>query len=495
MNATILGHIGMDQLLTLIAQWLMLWLGLCLLSRRPRSASNTLAAVAFLLAAAYLLSVALILAPTSGRADVFWDRWLSNWAFFAPALLLHAFLRLTATRLPHRRLALGALYVASAVVVAIGIGTTWFYTYVVPAGTGPDAKGEFIPGRLQFLQLLLVLAVFALSVLVLMRARRTRISAVRSQLTLLVVGMALLLGAVATAFINLYVGSLSLETLLQPIGALGALLVGLPLVRYRGSIDGQLLRSDLKSSLLASGLLMLAYVVLAAAAGASEQLIAGLGWFALAVFVLGDELRGLADRVYFGAGSRAARAGLRTAASYAGGSQTLDVASLDQGHSVELVEYLVALDRAERATERLEAPGTQRLELLARPEFEPVRRALRLPEEWRPAGPSLEPALRERAVQGLEPRERQALGLKYLGYSDKQMGQLMGVKVNVPRSYLGAAKRKLGLPAGAPLMLFIHLVGLVESDALPLMGVSARAAASPSEARQSAPREPAEERS
>ena len=49
------------------------------------------------------------------------------------------------------------------------------------------------------------------------------------------------------------------------------------------------------------------------------------------------------------------------------------------------------------------------------------------------------------------------------------MAQLMGVKANVPRSYLGAAKRKLGLSAGAPLMLFVHLSGLVASDAMPLL--------------------------
>ena len=74
----------------------------------------------------------------------------------------------------------------------------------------------------------------------------------------------------------------------------------------------------------------------------------------------------------------------------------------------------------------------------------------------------------------LEPRERQALGLKYLGYSDKEMARLMGVKSGVPRSYLGAAKHKLGLPAGAPLQLFVYLAGLVESDALPLLATRRR---------------------
>ena len=45
----------------------------------------------------------------------------------------------------------------------------------------------------------------------------------------------------------------------------------------------------------------------------------------------------------------------------------------------------------------------------------------------------------------------------------------MGVRPGVPRSYLSADKRKLGLPAGAATMLFVHFAGLVEDDALPLI--------------------------
>jgi hypothetical protein len=77
--------------------------------------------------------------------------------------------------------------------------------------------------------------------------------------------------------------------------------------------------------------------------------------------------------------------------------------------------------------------------------------------------------VRTRVLVELEPRERQALGLKYLGYSDKEMSELMGVKPGVPRSYLSAGKRKLGLSAGAPMMLFVHFAGLVDADALPLL--------------------------
>jgi hypothetical protein len=492
-NTPILGHLSLDVLLTLAAQWLTLWLGLSLLSRRPRSTANTLAAAAFFLVAAYLLSVALLLTPQSGRADVFWDRWLSNWTFFAPVLLLHALLRLTGMRLPRARLVLALLYAASTAVVLIGISTTWFFTYRVPAGAAPFAKGEFVPGRLQFLQVLLGLIVFAVGLLVLLRTRREGTRAIRSQLDLQIAGMVLLVAAGVAAVVNMYVGSLWVESFLEPVAVLGAFLVGIPLVRYRGSLDGQLLRSDLKSSLLASALLMCAYAVIAAAAGASEQLMAGLGWFVLAVFVLSDDIRGLADRAFYAAGSRAGRVGLRTAASYAGAPEPLDVASLNAEQSAEYVEYFVALDRAGRAAAGLEGPGAQRLELLARQEFAPVRAALGLPADWRSVDGPPKPAVIRRALRGLEPRERQALGLKYLGYSDKQMAQLMGVKVNVPRSYLGAAKRKLGLSAGAPLMLFIHLAGLVQSDALPLLTVSSSAPASPQEATQIQPCEPAED--
>jgi len=48
------------------------------------------------------------------------------------------------------------------------------------------------------------------------------------------------------------------------------------------------------------------------------------------------------------------------------------------------------------------------------------------------------------------------------------MARLMGVKPNVPRHYLSEGKRKLGLPAGAAVMLFVHFSGVID-DALPLL--------------------------
>jgi hypothetical protein len=487
MNAEIIGHVSAPELITLVAHWVALWLGLSLLIRRPRSAASALAAGAFLVVSAYLLSVVFLLTPESGRADVFWDRWLGGWEFLAPALLLHAFLSLTGTRLPRQRLVLTLAYVAAASVTAMSMWSGLIFTYQIPAGGGPDAKGVFIPGPLQFIQVLQSLGTFALALVVLLRARRVAPAAVRSQLTLMIAGGGLALFAGALMFASSYVGSLRDESLLQPLVVLGGVLVAVPFVRYRGLLEGQLLRSDLKSSLLATALLMGVYLILMVAAGASEQLVAGLGWFVLAAFVLSDDLRAIADRAFYGAGSRAGRAGLRTAASYAGAGETIDVANLAPGQPAELVEYLGALDRAALVTARLEGPRAQRLELLAREEFASVRDALGLPAGWEPVDGLSAEVVTGRVAQRLEPRERQALGLKYLGYSDKQMAQLMGVKANVPRSYLGAAKRKLGLSAGAPLMLFVYLAGLVDSDALPLLAIPAAGSASSGVATQNPP--------
>ena len=489
----IIGHLGVFELLTLTAQWLALWLGLSLLGRRPRSTANTLFAAAFLLVSAYLLSVAFLLTPESGRADIFWDRWLSNWAFFAPVLLLHAFLCLTGTRLPRQRLVLALLYVFAAAIVVMGISSPWFFTYSIPPGAGPDAKGVFVAGRLQALQSLQALGTFALALVVLLRARRSGPAAARSQLTLLTVGTALGVIGGALMLVNAHVGSLRFESVPQSLAVLGGLLVAVSLVRYRGLLEGQLLRSHLKSSLLGAGLLMACYLALMAVGGASEQLIAGLGWFVLTVFVLSDDLLALADRAFYGAGSRAGRSVLRTVANYAGAPDSLDVASLSRGQSSEVVGYLSALDRAGLAAARLEGPRAQRLELLAREEFAPVRDALGLPATWEPADGLSAAAVTESVGERLQPRERQALGLKYLGYSDRQMAELMAVKANVPRSYLGAAKRKLGLSAGAPLMLFVYLSGLVESDALPLLASAPTAAVLPKEATRVPPSEASEE--
>ena len=72
--------------------------------------------------------------------------------------------------------------------------------------------------------------------------------------------------------------------------------------------------------------------------------------------------------------------------------------------------------------------------------------ALGLTATWEPADGLSAAAVTGSVAERLQPRERRAVGLKCLGYSDKQMARLMAVKTNVPRSYLGTAKHKLGLP-------------------------------------------------
>jgi DNA-directed RNA polymerase specialized sigma24 family protein len=107
--------------------------------------------------------------------------------------------------------------------------------------------------------------------------------------------------------------------------------------------------------------------------------------------------------------------------------------------------------------------------LLARQEFAVVREALGLPEAWASDRPFPRERVRRQAVAALEPRQRQALGLKYLGYADKEMAALMGVRPGVPRSYLSEARRTLGLATGAAVMLYVYFTGLDECDALPLL--------------------------
>lgn len=483
MSGTIVAHLGASELLTLVVHWLTLWLGLYLLSRRPRSAATALAGLAFLTLSGYLVNTAILFAPEPSAEAVFWGSWVGVWVPLAPALLLHAFLYLTGTRLSRQRSVLAVVYGAAAAVVLLGFSDTLLYHYWAPGSqAATNGKGFVAIGPLYPVQVVQVVGTSVLALAVLLRVRRARpapAESVRPQLNMLIAGTALMLLGASLMFANAYVGAQPIESLLQPILVVGGMLVAAPLAGYPGLLEGQLLRSDLKSSLLGATLLMACFVALVFVAGASSELVAGLGWFVLAVFVFGDDLRALADRAFYGAGSRAGRAGLRTAATYAGSLDALDLSALSPGRSSEVVDYLSALDRAALASAQLEGPNDARLALLDKEEFAPVRGALGLSATWTSADGLPYGQVREHVAASLEPRERQALGLRYLGYSDKEMARLMGVKPNVPRSYLSEGKRKLGLPAGARLMLFVFLSGLVDSDALPLLSPSQREAASP----------------
>src|SRR5690606_24954901 len=87
-------HLAAPEMVTLVAHWLSLWLGLYLLSRRPRSAALSLAGLSFVAISAYLLCDALLLVPASMEAAIAAGKWLGGLVSFAPAFLLHAYLRL-----------------------------------------------------------------------------------------------------------------------------------------------------------------------------------------------------------------------------------------------------------------------------------------------------------------------------------------------------------------------------------------------------------------
>jgi hypothetical protein len=456
----------------LLVFWLSLWLGLYLLSRRPRSAVTVLTGLAYVALSTYVLSTAVLAAPERVPHDMIWGGYLSV-APFAPALLLHAFLRLTGTRLPHHRAVLACFYACAAAVYLLGLSPTLLYRYT-PAlsGATSNVNGSNAPGPLYLLQVAQVTGTLALALAVLLRARREERRRGRSspaQLSVLTVGCALTLVALVVIFVNVYVGSLRVESLLQPILIISAALMAVALAGYPGLVEGQLLRTELRASLLGSLALLAVFTILVLLSNGGLRVLLGVGWLILTLFLLRDDIWTLLDRLFYGAAGRSGRESLRAAATYSGSGRELDLDALSPGQAGEAVGYLTGLERAGLAAARLEGSSDPRLELLARDEFAVVRQALGLPSDWAPAVGVERVALHARVQEQLEPRERQALALKYLGYADKEMAELMGVRHGVPRSYLSAGKRKLGLPAGASLQLFVHFAGLVGSDALPLL--------------------------
>jgi len=452
------------------AHWLSLWLGLYLLSRRPSSGAGALVGCACLTLSAYLLATASTLAPGPLPGRALWGAALGGWVALSPALLLHAFLKLTDSRLSHQRLLLIVAYTAAAVVCVLSFSTWRVFAWdtASTAGDAPLAVGPLYP-----LILVQLPGTAALALFVLVHARLRPSPAARRVLPLvdqLVAGMALLFIACVLMQTNVYFsGNAWMETLYYPVLLIGSILVVRAFARYPGLIEGQLLRTDLRSSLLGAVLLLAVFAMLVLAAGGGFRLLAGLGWLVLVLYVYADDIRALMDRAFYGAGSRAARSGLRRTAAYVGTEGTLDVSALTSEQARNVADYMEQLDRASVAATRFGDTSTARLALLGRDEFGAVRTALGLPSDWAP-GDGLDPeSVSRHVLASLEPRERQALGLRYLGYSDKEMARPMGIKVGVPRSYLAEGKRKLGLTAGASVMLFVHFARLVDRDALPLI--------------------------
>ena len=131
----------------LAVHWLFLWLGLYLMGRRPRSAAGVLLGCAFVTLSTYFLSTAFLAAPEYVIGDDLWGVWLGSWASLAPALLVHAFLLLTGTRLPHQRVVLVVVYAAAAVMCALGFSHTLIYRYrPAPPGATADLNGTLTGG-------------------------------------------------------------------------------------------------------------------------------------------------------------------------------------------------------------------------------------------------------------------------------------------------------------------------------------------------------------
>ncbi len=471
MNGLEITHNFSGELTMLAVHWFTLWLALYLLTRRPLLLPGVLIGAGFAAVSAYFLSLAYYLSPEILGGRWFWGVTLSSIVSFAPVLLLHALLVLTGSRLPWRRVILGIFYVAAALVFAGG------YTNLIYADLDPVVRGasNFTPygaGPLYLVEAAEVVGALLLCLFVTARAWRSALvtTSLRRQLGWMTLGVGLMLAGAAMMFVNAYLLGWIAADLWQVLPLLaGCALLAVTLCRFTGTLEGQLLRRDLQSLLLGAVVLMAVFAALAVAADGSFLILATLGFLLLLVYMAADELRSLTDRVSFSSALRAGRASLRRSSAYVGASARLDIDTLLPSQAAGVIEYMSDLDRAGAAAAELERRGDPWLTLLGRDEFAAVREALGLPKGWRCEDGLDQAAANEAATETLAPRERQALGLSYLGYSSKEIAVWFGVKDGVPQSYISDARRKLGLSAGAQTRLYVHFSGVVESDALPLM--------------------------
>lgn len=465
----------MSAVLSLVAHWLSLWLGLYLISRKPRTAVSVLAGAAIVSMSSYLLCTVLLVAVPELSQAVWVAKVLGPWSCFAPVLLLHAICRLVSRRSRADRAVLAVLYAFAAIMAVLSVSDTLVYDYWSGKPASAADYAGFPPGPLYWLMALELVVPLAVAAVALVRMRTAeRERGAGKEAGIVLAGVLVMLVASVLLLANTLSGGVVDEGLLQPPLLIGAVMVAVPLARYPGLAEGQLLRSDLKSSLLGALLLMLGFVVLVELTGEPLLEAAAVGWFVLAGFVFVDDVRELVDRAVYGPEARLGRTSMRMAMSYAGTLESLDLSSISPEQYATLIEVLGEVDQASLASRPLRKERDPRLKLLQLDEFAAVRQALGLPEQWQAADGLPEDLVRAHVVDTLQPRERQALGLKSLGYTDKQMANLMGIKAGVPRSYVSDAKRKLGLPAGAPLMLFVHFSGVVEKDAMGLIGDAAR---------------------
>ena len=358
------------QLFTLVVHWLSLWLGLYLIDRRPRSQPTVLTGAAVVSMSLYVLGTALLFDPQPiSAAREWWGGFATCLVYFAPVLLLHAMLRLTGVVLAAEKVVLTVAYAAAAVVCALSWSDTLLYEVTRTVSSGGDRRLVLEPGPLYPLAIVQILLTGGLTVGVVLvrRLRRPRpIGESRRQLDMLVAGALLTLAGAALMLGNAIASNPIPEGMFEPLVMIGVLLVAVPLTRYTGLLEGQLLRTDLWSSLLGVVLLVTAVVTIGEVAGASTAVFAIGGAVVVAVYVFTDDLRALVDRAFFDSAARAQRVGLRRAASFAGSTGTIDLEALLPGQASEVIAFLTQVDRAELASTRIEVRNDVRLELLGR---------------------------------------------------------------------------------------------------------------------------------
>ena len=137
--------------LSLLFHWLSLWLGLYLLSRRPRTDVNLLAGGAIVCMSAYLLCIVLIVTATSLADAVLWTRVLGGWSSFAAVLFMHAMMALTGWRPPYRRALLAVAFAGGVILFALGFSDTLFYDYWAFSSLSTVESGGFRVGPLYVL--------------------------------------------------------------------------------------------------------------------------------------------------------------------------------------------------------------------------------------------------------------------------------------------------------------------------------------------------------
>lgn len=455
--------------LALAAHWCSLWLGMYLVSRRPRYAASVLAGLAFIAVSTYLFEVALYNSPTSVAGIVTRAKWLAGAVMFGPPLLLHASVRVAQSRAAWMRWLTVLAYAFAAVVFVGGFFNNVFNNY---GAVQVDAHGYtrgIPPGPFYWVMAVQLLATMVAALVVLSVVRRSRPTlsgrALR-ELRTAILGIAMIVfGLCLLSVVDSRIGSVS-EIVVVPIPAVGAALIAFSVLAYSGRLDERLLWADFRASLLGMSIAMALFVTVCLLLGASGTVLAVLGWIVLLLVVLGDRVQTLADSFY-PAWVRVARLGLRTAADYAGTLGRLDVDALSPEQASELIRILGVLSRVNSTPAEIVDRTAQKL--LARSEYALVRIALGLSTEWTLEDGLSLPAIRKAALVSLPQRNRRALALWHLGYSDKEIAPVMGVTPNTVRSYREEGKKKLGLDTKRSIALYVHLAGFVDSDALPLL--------------------------